>query len=94
MKKGINFEQFKKEWTHYMVYKPSKFDDFEQFTQEQYVIYKDGDLDFTFDDIYTVAEFCEFFYSEADLDTHPYMIKTKHVKGLIDLINRNKLKNN
>ena len=95
MKKGINYLQFKKEWCAYMVYRLHSFDDFEQFMQDQYVIYKDDDMDYKFVDVYTVDEFCEFFYSDADLDSHPYMIKhkalkSKHVKGLIDIINRNK----
>ena len=92
--KPINFEQFKKEWCNAMVYRPKDYDSFTQFMQDQYVIYKEDELDFRFIDIYTVNEFCEFFYPDADLDTHPYMIKSKafnskHVKGLINLIKRN-----
>ena len=87
----MNFEQFKKEWKEAMVYNPSRIDDLDDFFQEQYVNYKSDELGFSFDDIYNVKEFCDFFYMDADLDTHAYMIKSKafeskHVKGLIDLI--------
>ena len=94
--KAINYKQFKKEWFDAMVYRPHLFDDLEQFMQDQYVIYKEDDpKSGCFQEMYDVDEFCEFFYLDADLDTHPYMIKrkaleSKHVKGLIDLINRNK----
>ncbi|MEE9451069.1 MAG: hypothetical protein V3V72_13550 [Ignavibacteriaceae bacterium] len=90
----INFKDFKKDWCDAMVYKPKDFDSFDQFMQDQYVIYKEDDPDAgCFEEMYNVKEFCEFFYPDADLDTHPYMIKSKafnskHVKGLIDLINR------
>lgn len=92
----INFKQFCKEWKESMVYRESEIEDFDQFMQEQYVNYKIDDLDFTFDQIYTVKEFCDFFYMDADLDTHNYMIKSKaldskHVKGLINLANKTKL---
>lgn len=89
----IKFEQFQKEWKEAMVYREHQFDDFDDFMQNQYVHYKSSELEFTFDQIYNVKEFCDFFYMDADLDTHPYMIKdkalnSKHVKGLIDLANR------
>lgn len=93
---NINFDVFTRQWCEAMVYSPKKFKEgFGQFMQDQYVIYKDEELGFRFIDIYSVKEFCDFFYPDADLDTHPYMIKdkafkSKHVKGLIDLINRNK----
>lgn len=90
----INFDQFEKEWKESMVYRESQIDDFDDFMQNQYVHYKSSELGFTFDQIYNVKEFCDFFYMDADLDTHPYMIKelafnSKHVKGLIDLANGN-----
>ena len=94
--KGINFNQFKSEWCNAMVYRPKSFiETFDQFIQDQFVIYKEDDPDAgCFEKEYNVKEFCDFFYPDADLDTHPYMIKdkalkSKHVKGLIDLINRN-----
>ncbi len=91
--KKITFEQFQKEWKESMVYRETQFDDFGQFMQDQYVHYKSDELGFTFNQIYNVKEFCDFFYMDADLDTHPYMIKekalnSKHVKGLIDLANK------
>ncbi len=91
---NINFDIFRKEWCDAMVYTPKKFKEgFDQFLQDQYVIYKDNELGYRFIDVYSVKEFCEFFYLESDLDTHPYMIKSKafdskHVQGLIDLIKR------
>lgn len=94
--KKMTFEQFDKEWKDAMVYRENQFDDFSQFMQEQYVNYKSCELGFSFDEIYNVKEFCDFFYMDADLDTHNYMIKdlalnSKNVKGLIDLANKRNL---
>lgn len=90
----MNFEQFKKEWKDAMVYIPAKFDSFEDFMHDQYVIYKEKDNEARcFYEIYTVKQWCDFFYMDWDLDTHQAMIKSKairsrHVKGLLDIINR------
>ena len=91
--KKITFKQFEKEWKEAMVYRESQIDGFSRFMQEQYVNYKGKELGFSFDEIYNVKEFCDFFYQDADLDTHPYMIKdkaldSKHIKGLINLAKR------
>ena len=93
----MNYEQFKKEWKYAMVYNPSKFtqtrdgEDFDSCVQEAYITYKGGDeMSPSYIEHYTVKEFCEDFYQDADLDTHPYMvkskaIKTKHANGLISM---------
>ena len=85
----MNFNQFVREWKESMVYNPDSFD-FEETLNELYIEYK-----------YTVKkyagmgvkEWCEDWFAECDLDTHPYMLKakalkTRHGNGLRELANK------
>lgn len=85
----MNYAQFKKEWKDNMAYRPSEIDDLEQLLNDYYTEYKSDPM---FSKM-TVKEWCEFYFAEFDLDTHPYMIKmkaisSKHADGLRDLINK------
>ena len=87
----LNYEQFKKEWKDVMVYKPSDFD-FEQTLNDYYTEYKTSS---DYAKGFTVKEWCEFFFSEFDLDKHPYMLKdkalkSKHSNGLRKMANESR----
>ena len=85
----MNYEQFKKEWKDAMVYAPSKFD-VEQTLNDFYTEYK---ISFSgYGKGMTVKQWCDFFFPDNDLDTHPYMLKnkalkTKHGNGLKKMAN-------
>lgn len=70
----MDFLQFIKEWKDAMVYNPSEFD-FDEAMHEYYAEYQMN----YYDKGQSVAEFCDFFFAEFDLDTHPYMIKSKAI---------------
>lgn len=73
----MNYNQFVTEWKDAMVYQPNKFD-FDEDLNEHYIEYKESQ------DNYgkgmSVKEWCEFFFVDFDLDTHPYMLKEKAIK--------------
>lgn len=65
----MTFEQFVKEWKDAMVFKPAEFD-VEATLNDIYIDYKNTVQH------ETVKEWCNFFFADCDLDTHPYMIKS------------------
>jgi hypothetical protein len=86
----MSFDQFKKEWSDAMVYNPNEFD-YENKMHELYIEYKEG-LE-SYGKNFSVSQWCYFFHQDCDLDTHPYMIKSKainthHGNGLKEFANR------
>jgi hypothetical protein len=85
----MNYKQFRQEWKDSMVYKPAEFD-VEQTINDYYTEYKEA-LEHYCNGM-SVKEWCEFFFADIDLDTHPYMLKekalkTKHGNSLREMAN-------
>lgn len=68
----MNFSQFKKEWQDVMLIMPSKFD-VDQTLNDYYTEYKTS----AYGKGMTVMEWCNDYFSEFNLDNHPYMLKKK-----------------
>jgi len=73
----MDYNQFVTEWKDAMAYRLSEFD-FDEDLNEHYIEYKESQENYGKG--MTVKEWCEFFFADFDLDTHPYMLKEKAIK--------------
>lgn len=72
----MDFNEFKREWSDVMLHKPSEFD-YEETLNELYAEYKLAIKNY--DAGLTVKGWCNYFHADCDLDTHPYMLKSKAI---------------